>query len=72
MLRTDPAAVLCADTAEMAPPKWHGRLNMLVRCGTITGIVVGSAANIGANAIEWGWRIPVALAASPGSVLLLG
>ena len=72
MLRKDPAAVLCADNAEMAPPKWRGRLNMLVQCGTITGIVVGSAINIGANAIEWGWRIPLALAAFPGRVLLLG
>ena len=33
----------------MAPPKWRGRLNTLVQCGTITGIVVGSGINIGAN-----------------------
>ena len=33
----------------MAPPKWRGRLNTLVQCGTITGIVIGSGINIGAN-----------------------
>ena len=56
----------------MAPPKWRGRLNTVVQCGTITGIVVGSAINIGAYHILWGWRLPLALAAVPGTILLLG
>ncbi len=56
----------------MAPPKWRGRLNTVVQCGTITGIVVGSAINIGAYHILWGWRLPLGLAAVPGTILLLG
>ena len=64
--------VLVADTAEMAPPKWRGRLNTIVQCGTISGIVVGSAINIGTYHILWGWRLSLGLAAVPGSVLLLG
>ena len=40
-------------TAEMAPPRWRGRLNTLVQCGTITGIVIASAINIGTNRIIW-------------------
>ena len=52
--------------------RWRGRLNTLVQCGTITGIVVASAINIGTNRIIWGWRISLALAAVPGSILLLG
>ncbi|CAK0787907.1 hypothetical protein CVIRNUC_011129 [Coccomyxa viridis] len=59
-------------TAEMAPPRLRGRLNTLVQCGTITGIVIASAINIGTNRIIWGWRISLALAAVPGSILLLG
>lgn len=52
--------------------RWRGRLNTLVQCGTITGIVIASAINIGTNRIIWGWRISLALAAVPGSILLLG
>jgi MFS family permease len=59
-------------TSEMAPPRWRGRLNTLVQCGTITGIVIASAINIGTSRIVWGWRISLALAAVPGSILLLG
>ncbi|BDA50848.1 Sugar transport protein MST4 [Coccomyxa sp. Obi] len=59
-------------TSEMAPPKWRGRLNTLVQCGTITGIVVASAINIGTSRVLWGWRISLALAAVPGTILLLG
>ena len=69
---SDQSPRCCADTAEMAPPKWRGRLNTIVQCGTITGIVVGSAINIGAYHILWGWRLSLALAAVPGSILLLG
>lgn len=59
-------------TSEMAPPKWRGRLNTLVQCGTITGIVVASAINIGTSRVLWGWRISLGLAAVPGTILLLG
>ena len=59
-------------TAEMAPPKWRGRLNTIVQLGTISGIVVANAINIGTNRLLWGWRISLGLAAVPGSVLLLG
>jgi sugar porter (SP) family MFS transporter len=59
-------------TAEMAPPKLRGRLNSLVQCGTITGIVIANAINVGT--INWiaGWRISLGLAFIPGSILLLG
>ncbi|KAK9793166.1 hypothetical protein WJX73_001731, partial [Symbiochloris irregularis] len=59
-------------TAEMAPPRWRGRLNTLVQLGTISGIVVGTGINVGASFLEWGWRLPLSLAAVPGSILLLG
>ena len=56
----------------MAPPRWRGPLNALVQCGTITGIVVASAINIGTINLYWGWRISLGLAAVPGTILLLG
>lgn len=56
----------------MAPPKWRGRLNTTVQLGTISGIVIGTGINVGASFLEWGWRIPLSLAAVPGSILLLG
>ena len=43
-----------------------------MQCGTITGIVIASAINIGTSRVVWGWRISLALAAVPGSILLLG
>ncbi|KAL0041564.1 hypothetical protein WJX79_007531 [Trebouxia sp. C0005] len=59
-------------TAEMAPPRWRGRLNTIVQLGTIGGIVVANAINIGTNKWIAGWRISLGLAAVPGSILLLG
>lgn len=59
-------------TAEMAPPKWRGRLNTLVQLGTITGIVVANAINIATDNLLWGWRLSLGLAAVPGLVLVLG
>ena len=59
-------------TAEMAPPKWRGRLNTLVQLGTISGIVVANAINIATNKLLWGWRLSLGLAAVPGLVLVLG
>lgn len=56
----------------MAPPKWRGRLNTIVQLGTISGIVVANAINIGTNRLLWGWRLSLGLAAVPGSILLLG
>ena len=46
----------------MAPPKWRGRLNTVVQCGTITGIVVGSAINIGAYQTGGNRTIDLAIA----------
>ena len=57
------AAVLC---------RWRGRLNTIVQLGTISGIVVANAINIGTNKWIAGWRISLGLAAVPGTVLLLG
>ena len=59
-------------TAEMAPPKWRGRLNTLVQLGTISGIVVANAINIATNSLLWGWRLSLGLAVVPGLVLVLG
>ena len=59
-------------TAEMAPPKWRGRLNTLVQLGTISGIVVANAINIGTNNLLWGWRLSLGLAAVPGTILVMG
>ncbi len=59
-------------TAEMAPPRWRGRLNTLVQLGTIGGIVVANAINIGTNNLIWGWRLSLGLAAVPGLILLMG
>jgi len=43
-----------------------------VQLGTIGGIVVANAINIGTNKWIAGWRISLGLAAVPGSILLLG
>lgn len=52
--------------------RWRGRLNTIVQLGTISGIVVANAINIGTNKWIAGWRISLGLAAVPGTVLLLG
>lgn len=52
--------------------RWRGRLNTVVQLGTISGIVVANAINIGTNKWIAGWRISLGLAAVPGTVLLLG
>ena len=52
--------------------RWRGRLNTVVQLGTISGIVVANAINIGTNHWIAGWRISLGLAAVPGTVLLLG
>ncbi len=43
-----------------------------MQLGTIGGIVVANAINIGTNKWIAGWRISLGLAAVPGSILLLG
>lgn len=43
-----------------------------MQLGTVSGIVVANAINVGTNKWVAGWRISLGLAAVPGTVLLLG
>ena len=61
-----------AVTHMMMLDRWRGRLNTIVQLGTISGIVVANAINIGTNKWIAGWRISLGLAAVPGTILLLG
>ncbi|KAK9863514.1 hypothetical protein WJX84_008375, partial [Apatococcus fuscideae] len=58
--------------AEMAPPQWRGLLAAGVQANVFTGILVANCLNLGFNYVKAGWRLSLALAAVPGTILLLG
>ena len=64
--------LLAADCAEMAPPQWRGLLAAGVQANVFTGILVANCLNLGFNYVKAGWRLSLALAAVPGTILMLG
>ncbi|CAL5228352.1 g11467 [Coccomyxa viridis] len=58
--------------SEMAPAKLRGRLNVLFQLLITVGILVAGCINLGAKDISpWGWRLPLAIAAVPGIIILI-
>ncbi|CAK0785840.1 hypothetical protein CVIRNUC_009052 [Coccomyxa viridis] len=58
--------------AEMAPAKLRGTLNVIFQLLVTIGILVAGCINLGARNIHpWGWRLPLAIAAVPGFIILL-
>ncbi|GAY62574.1 hypothetical protein CUMW_218890 [Citrus unshiu] len=60
--------------SEMAPPKYRGTFNIGFQlCGAI-GVLSANLLNYGTQKIKggWGWRISLAMAAAPASILTIG
>lgn len=56
----------------MAPPKYRGTLNMFFQWCVTIGIIAAQLINYGTGELQNGWRIPLALAALPGFIILFG
>ncbi|OMO98194.1 Sugar/inositol transporter [Corchorus olitorius] len=57
--------------SEMALPRHRGAMNIGFQCGVGIGVLSANIINFGTQKIEggWGWRISLALAALPASIL---
>ncbi|XP_015877756.3 hexose carrier protein HEX6 [Ziziphus jujuba] len=60
--------------SEMAPPKYRGAINNGFQFSVGIGALSANLINYGTQKIEggWGWRVSLALAAVPASILTLG
>lgn len=60
--------------SEMAPPKARGAFNIGFQFCVGLGVLVANLINYGAEKIKggWGWRISLAMAAAPATILTLG
>ncbi|XP_022771656.1 hexose carrier protein HEX6-like [Durio zibethinus] len=60
--------------SEMAPPKYRGAINNGFQFSIGIGALVANLINFGTEKIEggWGWRISLAMAAVPASILTVG
>ncbi|XWS51576.1 hypothetical protein CRYUN_Cryun12cG0188600 [Craigia yunnanensis] len=60
--------------SEMALPRHRGAMNIGFQCGVGIGVLSANIINFGTEKIEggWGWRISLALAALPASILTIG
>ncbi|KAE8710650.1 Hexose carrier protein HEX6 [Hibiscus syriacus] len=60
--------------SEMALPRHRGAMNIGFQCGVPLGVLSANIINYGTEKIEgnWGWRISLALAALPASILTIG
>ncbi|WRX18455.1 Major facilitator [Theobroma cacao] len=60
--------------SEMAPPRYRGAINNGFQFSIGIGALVANLINFGTEKIEggWGWRISLAMAAVPASILTLG
>ncbi|XVF11226.1 hypothetical protein REPUB_Repub08aG0008000 [Reevesia pubescens] len=58
----------------MALPRHKGAMNIGFQCGVGIGVLSANIINFGTEKIEggWGWRISLALAALPASILTIG
>ncbi|XP_019191538.1 PREDICTED: hexose carrier protein HEX6-like isoform X3 [Ipomoea nil] len=60
--------------SEMAPARYRGGFNLAFQFCVALGILFANLINYGTARIKggWGWRVSLAMAAAPGSVILLG
>ncbi|XP_027104006.2 hexose carrier protein HEX6 [Coffea arabica] len=60
--------------SEMAPPKSRGAFNIGFQLCVGIGVLVANLINYGTEKIKdgWGWRISLAMAAAPATILTLG
>ncbi|GAY47426.1 hypothetical protein CUMW_104480, partial [Citrus unshiu] len=60
--------------SEMAPPKHRGAFNIGFQVCIAIGVLSANLLNYGTQKIkgDWGWRISLAMAAAPASILTLG
>ncbi|KAF6149884.1 hypothetical protein GIB67_008605 [Kingdonia uniflora] len=60
--------------SEMAPTKYRGAINNSFQLSVDIGFLAASLINYGTEKIKggWGWRISIAMAAIPASILTLG
>ncbi|KAI7740462.1 hypothetical protein M8C21_003686 [Ambrosia artemisiifolia] len=60
--------------SEMAPSQYRGAFNMCFQLCVGIGVLAANLLNYGTEKIEggWGWRISLAMAAVPASILTLG
>ncbi|KAE9465037.1 hypothetical protein C3L33_03063, partial [Rhododendron williamsianum] len=60
--------------SEMAPPRYRGAINTGFQLSVGIGILSANLINYGTQKIKggWGWRISLAMAAVPASILTLG
>ncbi|KAK6132223.1 hypothetical protein DH2020_034043 [Rehmannia glutinosa] len=60
--------------SEMAPPKYRGAFNFGFQLCVGTGVLIAYLINYGTEKIKggWGWRISLAMAAVPASILTVG
>lgn len=58
--------------SEMAPPSWRGRLNIMLQLNVTIGILCANLVNYGTRSLSWGWRLSLALAGVPATVLMAG
>ncbi|XP_050254459.1 hexose carrier protein HEX6-like [Quercus robur] len=58
----------------MAPPKYRGAINISFQLSIGIGFLLANLINFGTEKIKsgWGWRISLAMAAAPASILTLG
>ncbi|XVF54933.1 hypothetical protein PTKIN_Ptkin05aG0220500 [Pterospermum kingtungense] len=59
--------------SEMALPRHRGGMNIGFQCGVGIGVLLANLVNFGTEKIKggWGWRISLALAALPASILTI-
>ena len=60
--------------SEMAPPKSRGAFNIGFQFCVGIGVLVANLINYGTEKIKdgWGWRISLAMAAAPATILTVG
>lgn len=60
--------------SEMAPPQFRGAFNIAFQFCVGIGVLSANLVNFGTQKIKggWGWRISLAMAAAPASILTLG
>lgn len=59
--------------SEVAPPKLRGALTMMFQLAIAVGCLSANLINYGTNKLNpWGWRLSLALAAIPASIMTLG
>uniref|UniRef100_A0A7N2MJR0 Major facilitator superfamily (MFS) profile domain-containing protein n=1 Tax=Quercus lobata TaxID=97700 RepID=A0A7N2MJR0_QUELO len=59
--------------SEKAPPKYTGAINIGFQLSIVIGFLLANLINFGTEKIKsgWGWRISLAMAAAPASILTL-